>query len=191
MRIQSVKNHAKTRNSNRRRLSLKRRPWLTCLIVLIIVALVVVGCVAFFNRGSEDKTDATGNDSADASNVDPKGEDKNKPAQKAVQFEGIGDDDAPEELSGYITFAGAADGVLRIRTVINQLDETSGSCDLTMTSVTGVTYTENTSIINDAMSATCYGYDIPVDQLEAGAWTIDILISANGKTGHIAGEVEL
>ncbi len=197
MRRVSLKNKHQSVKSRRGRMSIARRPWIIVVLLILILITISVTYFTLFHSGSDGSIN-TSDDSSGIipSSTSPKGESASSrgqsteelPPSKAIQYE-EGDEDLSDTLTGSITYSGVDSDIFRIRTTINQ--EVSGTCDLTMTSASGEVYTENTSIINSASTSSCYGYDIPLSSLGSGKWSIDILVSTNGQTGHITGEAEL
>lgn len=109
-----------------------------------------------------------------------------------IQNEGQ-DPNQANEITGYISnkTVNTQSKKLTIRVTINQFLHTTGKCTLTLTNGSKtLTYTAST--IDNPSSATCQGFDVPLEQLSAGKWSIKIKVEADNKTGIINGsEVEI
>lgn len=109
--------------------------------------------------------------------------------QKVVQYEG-GNPNTAETLSGVVTYAGVNDGVLMIRTSIDQY-LTEGTCDLTLTRGGANIYSDRVDIVGDVSTASCAGFDVPVAGLGGGDIGININLSAGERQGTIRGEASI
>lgn len=193
------KNKNTSRVSTRRRSSLMRRPWILIVALIFLAIAITISYFVFFKPGTDGTAETVDNSDISSGSVpsetSPQGEnaaeDSKFPPSKVTQFEGVEGNGESKDLDAYITSTYVDGDILRIRTVIDQLDNSGGTCDITMTSTNGALYKENTSIINSASTSSCYGYDIPVSALGSGKWSIDILVKTNGESKHINGEVEL
>ena len=109
-----------------------------------------------------------------------------------IQNEGQ-DPNQANDITGYISnkTVNTQSKKLTIRVTINQFLRTTGKCTLTLTNGSKtLTYTAPT--IDNPSSATCQGFDVPLEQLSAGKWSIKIKVEADNKTGIINGsEVEI
>lgn len=122
-------------------------------------------------------------------NVNQEAEDApDKP--KTVQYDGE-DPNVLEELSGVVTYAGVTGQVLMIRVNIDQYLE-SGECRLELKRGGATIYESVASIVQNASTATCEGFDVPVNDLGFGG-DVEIVVNVNtdGKSGVINGEVSL
>ena len=93
-------------------------------------------------------------------------------------------------ITGFINYKGTVDDILKIRVTIDQFFESTGTCDLILSSG-DKTYTKTVKTLDNPSSATCDGFDVPVSELAPGTWSISISIIADGKSGIITGEVTL
>jgi len=109
-----------------------------------------------------------------------------------IQNEGQ-DPNQANDITGYISnkTVNTQSKKLTIRVTINQFLHTTGKCTLTLTNGSKtLTYTAPTA--DNPSSATCQGFDVSLEQLSAGKWSIKIKVEADNKTGIINGsEVEI
>ena len=89
-----------------------------------------------------------------------------------------------------ITTANQTTSNLQIRTLIQAVVST-GDCNLSMKGPLGRTYTAKAGVYALASSSTCKGFDIPLDQLTAGAWTITVDFNNPELTTSVAKEIEI
>ena len=177
----------------------KKWLYLVFMILLLILAGVVVFLVwdSYFKEPSETSDNEMSNNVAQVSeakkqDVVSKAESEKMETvekEKVVQYEG-GDPNEMEKLTGVMTYAAVNDGVLMVRVNIDQY-LASGTCELAI--LTGGTniYSATANIIDSAATATCEGFNVPVSETWSGALQIVVYLSADGKTGEIAGEVQL
>ena len=109
--------------------------------------------------------------------------------EKVVQYDGE-DPNVSEELTGVVTYAGAAGEKLMIRVNIDQYLET-GECRLKLIRGGEVVYGDVAAIATNVATATCEGFDVPISELGVGGYQIMIDLSSNGKMGVIKGDVEI
>ena len=150
----------------------------------------------YFNDKKEDKKEEQGTEQVEKKEAAEKTETGEKDeAEKAVeekkvnQYEGDDPNEA-EELSGVVTYAGVSGGNLMIRVNIDQYLE-SGTCNLGLRRAGANIYSAEASIVGGPATATCEGFDIPVEGLGSGNTMIVIYLNGSGKTGEITGEVTL
>ena len=72
-----------------------------------------------------------------------------------------------------ITATNQTDSILQIRTLIQTVINT-GECSLSMKGPDGAAYNAKADVQALASSSTCKGFDISLDQLTPGAWTITV-----------------
>ena len=109
--------------------------------------------------------------------------------EKVVQYDGE-DPNTAQGLSGVITYAAVSGGNFVIRVNIDQY-VTSGTCELTLKRNGANVYNNIASIVGGASTATCEGFDVPVNQLGGGKVEININLSAGDKGGVIRGEASI
>lgn len=109
--------------------------------------------------------------------------------KKVVQYEGE-DPNKSESLSGVVTYAGVSGDKLMIRVNIDQFLN-SGECALSLVRGGATIYSDITSVVGSVATATCEGFDVPVEQIGSGSVEIKIVVRAGEKTGAIYGRVEL
>ena len=105
------------------------------------------------------------------------------------QYEGD-DPNTTEELTGVITYAGVNGDKLMIRVNIDQFLD-SGECGLGLRQAGMNVYNTSARVVSNASTATCEGFDVPVNELGEGNYQITIKLNAGGKTGTINGEVNV
>lgn len=106
-----------------------------------------------------------------------------------VQYEG----ENPNEsggISGVVTYAEVSSGQLVIRVNIDQY-LAGGSCTLALRNGGGLVYSDTAEIMDAASTATCAGFNVPLDGLPSGNTVIVISVTSGEKSGEIRGEVEL
>ena len=134
------------------------------------------------------------NDGMDSKEKDGKGggdgsieEEVEKEKEEVVSYEG-GDPNKNEQLTGAITYAGVNGGVLMIRVNIDQYLD-GGTCNLSLNG--NIAYNDVANIVSNASTATCEGFDVPVNALSSGYYQITIGLSTNDRSGTIIGEVNI
>ncbi len=194
------------------------------IIFIVMIALGLTATVLYLNSNSNKSTETTkgktdnkeksdkeksdDGDSADDKSNSTKPDDNNgKPANSSsasddntggktpTQYEGANPNNN-SSLTGIINYKSVVNNTLQIRTTINQyLDE--GSCILTLNGPNGQTYTNSVNIIANPSSSTCYGFDIPLDLIQAdqdkrrGEWTINIHMTSGTRTGDLQDKIAL
>lgn len=142
----------------------------------------------------------------DSINLDKPSEDELKAGSDAKQRtvdsdenkNQTGSDPAPEpqpiensdkkSVHAEITAANQDESFLHVRTLI-QTVASSGTCTLVMTGPQAKTYTATAAIQPLPSSSTCKGFDIPLDNLSPGAWTIKIDFNNDELTASTSKEV--
>ena len=116
-------------------------------------------------------------------------EDEVKDGKEIVQYDGENPNKA-ESISGVVTYAGVSGERLMIRVNIDQfLDD--GECILNLVRNGSTIYNDTARVVGNVATATCEGFDVPVDGIGGGATDIMITINSGEKTGAITGKVEL
>ncbi len=89
-----------------------------------------------------------------------------------------------------ITAANQSGSILQIRAIISATEDT-GICRLTLTSPgkKSVTKTANTQAL--ANTSTCQGFDVPMSEISAGIWNINIEYSSSTLTGTTTKDVAI
>ena len=166
-------------------------------VVTVIVIFLLVGVLFFVSKmladntsdGTEDnkkntteitKTEKT--EKAPTETQAPKDEDDQK-----TPIQNDGDDPNTKDS---LTMSEVTGEILHIRLNIDQY-LSSGTCNLTLTSSYGTTFTDNANIVPSPSTSTCEGFDIATSDLASGTWAINIDLESGGKTGTITGEVNL
>lgn len=92
-------------------------------------------------------------------------------------------------FSVIISSLNVSEETVRIRILIQSIIS-GGVCDLTLRSG-GSVITKSVSTQASANTSTCQGFDIPVSELGAGQWTVDVNVRQNTSTGNATGEFEI
>ncbi|MBR2994473.1 hypothetical protein IKF32_00950 [Candidatus Saccharibacteria bacterium] len=173
----------------------KNKKWLypMLILVLFVIAAIVVFLVwdSYFRdkKESEPKIDETDQVMIDSNINDETIDDEeivDKP--KTEQYDGD-DPNEMDELTGAITFAGAADDKLMIRANIDQYLE-SGTCELALFKDNVTIYNSVANIVGNVSTSTCEGFDVSVGELQgSGQMIIKIKLDSGERTGTIWGEV--
>lgn len=108
---------------------------------------------------------------------------------EVVQYEGENPNQS-EELTGAITYAGINGDRLTIRVNLDQY-LTGGQCVLTLQRGGTKIHEERAQVASVASTATCAGFDIPLEGLGHGATEILINVDSGEKNGVMQGEVTL
>ena len=119
-------------------------------------------------------------------NNEKKEEIEGKP--QIVQNDGE-DPNQREELTGILTASHVSENKLILRVNIDQF-LTSGKCVLKLSSGANAVEKE-ANIISSASTSTCEGFDVSMNELGSGKWSIEIFLDSNNKTGKITGEVDI
>ena len=171
--------------------------WLFMLVLLIAAAGVTyLVWDNYFNDQKDDVETSSENNSEEKekvreSNKNVEGELKSEAPEKekVVQYDGE-DPNTAQGLSGAITHAAVSGANFVLRVNIDQY-VTGGDCELTIKRNGATIYSNIVSIIGSASTATCEGFDIPVNRLGGGPVEININLSADGKGGVIRGEANI
>ena len=113
-----------------------------------------------------------------------------KTHQTPKQYENTGDTPATN-LTGFITYSGKNGNNLTIRITINQLLKETGTCTLALTSTNGQKIERTVATIDNPSSATCQGFDIPLSEVPAGDYQINIDIKTVHQNGNIKGSITI
>lgn len=175
----------------------KKQNWtvwavVVCVFVVIAVAVFLVLNVVFDkkkNNNTSEQLPTKVEEKKDNTVKEPKPKEESSEKPKVVQYDGDDPNEA-EELSGVITYAGKVGDNLTIRVNIDQFVE-GGMCYLTIMQEENVIFGASTNIIENASTATCDGYDIPLDGFPTGLMEIIIDLDDGQKTGVLKGEVEI
>jgi hypothetical protein len=173
----------------------QKKKWIIRAVIAIL--FVIAAVVAFllwknFSEVQKDNHDGEslsqtvegGNFGDNKKDADEEGDEK-----KVKQYEGE-DPNEKDTLTGVVTYAGVVEDELVIRINIDQyLYE--GDCSLELSRSGIVVYNARAMITATATTATCEGFNIPVNEIGNGEIMITIKVDAGGKTGIISGGVEI
>ena len=174
----------------------KNKKWLYWLLMLVlfVVATVIIFLVwntYFKNEDREQNSSVTSEVVEVEEQEEPQRQEEvevpDKP--KVVQYDGE-DPNNSDELSGVITYAGVNGGNLMIRINIDQYLD-GGECSLNLVRNGVNIYEETTNIVENVSTASCNGFDVPVDSIGGGLFGIEIKLNSNDKTGVIRWEVNI
>lgn len=112
-----------------------------------------------------------------------------EPENKTPQYDGS-NPNGDNSITGAITYANVSNGVLMIRINIDQY-LSGGECNLILNQNGAAQYGATARIIDAASTSTCEGFNVPLNELDAGKYEIIININSERKTGTIVGEVSL
>ena len=173
----------------------KKKNWISWLIILIlfVMAAVVAYLVwdAYFRDKKDDKSEMSGGQTEIVENKKDKVNDVEEVVEKpkTVQYDGS-DPNNLEELSGVVTYAGVAGRSLLVRVNIDQYLE-EGVCELILVRGGITIYNSVVGIVGNAATATCEGFDVPVDEVGGGKAEIVINLNSGDKRGVINGEASI
>ncbi|MBR3236721.1 hypothetical protein IKF92_03535 [Candidatus Saccharibacteria bacterium] len=166
---------------------------------LVLVVLLVTGGVVFAvtrDNGNKSETEETAQSDNDSNNsTDGKKEENvdltsdSVEKKKVEQYDGD-DPNTNNDLSGAVTYAAVSGDNLMIRVNIDQYLE-SGKCELILKKNDATIHSSIANIIDNASTATCEGFDVPVAKLGGGKIDIIINLSAGERSGSIRGEVNI
>ena len=172
----------------------KNKKWLFWVIIMLLFVVAAVVCYfvwdGYFKKKEEVKP------VEEQSSVEDKKEGEaekapevvEKEKKKVVQYEGE-DPNEREDLTGVVTYAGVNGNNLMIRVNIDQYLN-GGSCELSLMQ-DSVVYSDTANIVSSAATATCEGFNVPINGLGKGNYKIVIKISSGDKAGIINGEVDI
>ena len=170
----------------------KNKKWLYWLLMLVLFVTAAVVVYLVWNTYFRDKDEGQ-NSGVTVETVEIQKQEElqnqeeagipNKP--KVVQYDGEDPNDA-EELSGVITYAGFSGDRLMVRVNIDQYVD-DGECRLDLMRGGVLVHEEVTGMVGNASTASCDGFDVPIDVIGEGAVEIEIHLNSKGKTGVIRG----
>lgn len=175
----------------------KNKKWLYWLLMLVLfvaaagVAYLVWSAYFRDNNSGEQNSENTPEVIEVEKQEEPqKQESEEMPSKpKVVQYDGE-DPNTSEELSGVITYAGIIGDNLTIRVNIDQFLE-GGECKLDVIRNGVLVHEEVTEIVGNVTTASCAGFDVPLEIVGSGAVDIEIGLDSNGKTGVIRGGADI
>jgi energy-coupling factor transporter transmembrane protein EcfT len=91
--------------------------------------------------------------------------------------------DVPENITVIFSATNQTDTTLQIRALIEAVLG-SGQCTLTLTSGS-TTVTKTASVQALASSSTCTGFDIPLTELPAGEWQLNLVVTSGSSKGSV------
>lgn len=192
----------KTKNKNSRAhsqqgTSLHQHSWILALIIIFIIVAIVTVIILIVKpkpipgpvNPKPDETTTVVPEAPQTPTEDAKPSEN--PEDKTPQYEGE-DPNALEELTGVIVSKSVDDGVLTITATINQYLREIGLCVLTLKGKNhGSMYTASSDALADVTTSYCESFNVPVSEIGSDDYTIEIKVTADGKTGTIIDEVSL
>ncbi len=177
----------------------RNRRWLFVCGILGAIILVVIVAIVINQRNNNG---TTGNEGG-SGNTTKTEEAANKPEEKQTdekkesgavenktpQYEGESPNKS-ESLTGIISYAGVSGGKLLVRANIDQY-LTSGKCKLNLVKDGVTVYNKEASIVESVTTSTCDGFEIAASELNAGDYTVEIILESGEKYGKILGEVKI
>ena len=168
--------------------------WIILTAIIVIVGVIVFVVIASQPQGGDEPKDDESVTTEPSEAVEKKegGTEANNGGKgttekkKVEQYDGD-DPNTADSLSGVVTYAGVSGNNFSVRVNIDQYLE-SGQCELILKRNDATIYSSIANIISNASTATCEGFDVPVENLGGGMVNITINLSADGRTGQIRGE---
>ena len=175
----------------------RKNIWIVVLVLLVIAAVVafVIARGSQNDNGEEgEATDSASEEEVKTSEEKKENQTVNQPEEiiekkKVEQYEGE-DPNIRNDLSGVVTYADLNGNNLAIRVNIDQYLE-EGKCELILERNGARIYSSIAEIIDNASTATCEGFDVPVEGLGGGMVDIIINLSAGDRFGQIRGEANI
>lgn len=173
----------------------KNKKWISWLIILILFVAAAAVAYLVWDNYFRDKDDNRQKEETPTSVVENKPVETTETTEitekpKVVQYDGD-DPNTAEQLSGAITHAEVSGETLIIRVNINQYLE-GGECTLQLLdSNDTVIYSDLASIMENAATSTCEGFDVPVNEIGSGMMRIKVVLRAGEKNGEIYREVDV
>ena len=156
---------------------------LSVILVCLLITGAIIYSIHYENKNTNSKL------TEDSQQIDtnvqaPNNEDTKIPTQTTEPTE-----NTPEGLSGSITALSQGASNLEVRVLINSITD-EGECKLTITK--GSTVIEKVSSIQpQSSSSTCEGFSIPLSDLSAGSWEVEINISSAGRSTTLNGDIAI
>lgn len=184
----------------------RRRNFRPLIFAGLIIVAIIVAVVVFINLTK--KSDTAKNSETGIETETKKAEESAKTEEKTAEnsaetkkdeeldgktpSQGEGEDaNSLGELTGAVNYAAVEGEELVIRVTIDQY-LASGVCSLHLESpLTGDTYDVASEIAPAAATSSCAGFNVPLSSLMTGEYNITVELSAGGKTGRVAGKVEI
>ncbi len=173
----------------------RNRKWISWLIILILLIGAGTVCYLVWDSYFRKEDNTVQNESIkeeekkESSEAEAELKSETPEKKKVEQYDGE-DPNQANELTGVVTYAGVSGSNLIIRVNIDQYLE-SGQCELTLKRGGANIYSSIASIIGNASTATCEGFDVPISKLGGGNIEININLKANNKAGLIRGEANI
>ena len=176
----------------------KQKSWKWVSWFLLLVLAITAGVVVYLvwgNYFSDKKEDGNEQETAqiDKAHGEEEGVLSNNEEvvekKKIEQYEGEDPNDK-DSLSGVVTYAGVNGGMFMIRVNIDQYLET-GECSLKLLRGDTTIYSSIVEVNGGPSTASCAGFDVPVNEIGEGMVKINIDLSSDGRSGLIVGEANL
>lgn len=187
--------------SSRHRVPPYKRPlivggFLAILAIVIIVTVLV--CKNFLNSednshvNNPDQRPDTSTPSNPEDNQDEPKPEEDKPEDKAPPYEGE-DVNNLEELTGNIIYKDidTENQVLHSAVNINQYLSTDGQCVYNLKRGDAILRTASAPATADVTTSVCGPFDISVADLTSGNYTIEVIITGDGKRGVITDTLDI
>lgn len=176
----------------------KNKKWIFWVVIAVLFVVAAAVCYLVWDNYFRDKGE--NQTVEEQSIVEEKIEDKEAEQNKEVVDDREKEKDSitayegenpnrKEELTGVVTYAGVNGSDLIIRVNIDQY-LASGSCELNLVQ-DDVVYSDAADIVSAAATATCEGFDVPLNGLDSGEYKIVVYMNSGEKTGTIRGEVKI
>lgn len=175
----------------------RHNKWLWGLAILVVIIASIVVIIILTNRPSgetKEKNTENVNKTEEIERTDTRKEEEKTeeviPEKEPIpQYSGDNPNDA-ERLTGVISYAGVSGSNLLIRVNIDQY-LSSGNCKLSLVQNGSTVYDKEVAIENSVSTSTCDGFSIPLSELNAGSYAIEIVLNSGDKYGKMVGEVNI
>lgn len=115
-------------------------------------------------------------------------ENKNQPGSDPTPDPQPIENSDKKSVHAEITAANQDESFLHVRILI-QTVASNGTCNLTMTGPQDKTYTSTAAVQPLPSSSTCRGFDVPLEKLSSGTWTIKVDFNNDSLTASASKEV--
>ena len=171
----------------------KSKKWISWLILLLLLLAASVVAYLVWDSYLRDKPVDDGGQEKQIEKIEKKGTEEDGveivEKQRIEQYDG-NDPNGAEMLSGVVTYAGVNGDRLMIRVNIDQYLD-GGECELSLKKDGVVVYSEMANVVGNVSTATCEGFDVPVEGFRNGFVDISIGVRSGNKVGTIESGVDL
>lgn len=169
--------------------SKKLSPKKILLMAIALLLLVSLSCVVYvyafngsilgWSASSKDEASDSSDQTVDTDNTSDTEETPADNPSKGLDPS----NEVPENITVIFSATNQTDTTLQIRALIEAVLG-SGQCVLTLTSGS-TTLTKTASVQALASSSTCTGFDIPLTELSAGEWQLNLVVTSGSSKGSV------